>query len=317
LVEPLLGSLDGVFSAHALGVRVEIALGAAEGLNRVALAEACFAEMRRLEGILSIWSQDGELARWNRAAVPAPLPVTEELAHAVDLALAFCERSAGAFDPTVAVVLRRLGFYDQRASPALAADERAALRELVGCSKVTLLRAPAPAPTALARHAAGVELDLSGMLKGYALDRVGLLLRQAGVQDAFLVAGSSSMLALGSPPAAPGAGWPVRVPGRGGGVETWLLRDEGLATSGRHAFEVRLDGGAASHIIDPASGLPSDSGAELAIFRAPTAAEADMAATALIAMGPAQAASWLSAMPLGPGRSARLMLDSQGSVLDL
>jgi len=161
------------------------------------------------------------------------------------------------------------------------------------------------APPSLARDVAGVELDLSGMAKGLAVDRIAEMLAEAGFENAFVTVGRSSLFALGDEPG--GRGWAVRVPVPGGGVEIWRLRDEGLATSGRLAFEVTAGGLPTSHIVDPATGRPTGSRTELAIVRGPSACEADMAATALVALGPEAARAWFSSGVLGPGRTARIV----------
>src|SRR2546428_326800 len=81
----------------------------------------------------------------------------------------------------------------------------------------------------------GLELDLGGIGKGYALDCVARVLREAGVTAALISSGSSSIYAIGAPPGK--AGWPVRVSDpldRTRILSTILLKDQSLSTSGNY-----------------------------------------------------------------------------------
>src|SRR5207248_8573265 len=95
-------------------------------------------------------------------------------------------------------------------------------------------------------------IDLGGIVKGYAADRIIEILREAGVRAALVDAGSSTLMALGAPPGA--AGWKVLIPKPGdrtSTISTVLLRDESLSTSGSYEKFFRLEGRTYCHIMDP------------------------------------------------------------------
>jgi thiamine biosynthesis lipoprotein len=100
-----------------------------------------------------------------------------------------------------------------------------------------------------------MKLDLGGIAKGYALDRMLPLLERHGIESALLNFGQSSTWAVGAP--AGSAGWRllVRGPeGRFAGLIT--LRDQALSVSGSQGQWVEIGGRRYGHIIDPRSGEP-------------------------------------------------------------
>jgi thiamine biosynthesis lipoprotein len=131
----------------------------------------------------------------------------------------------------------------------------------------------------------GVELNLGGIGKGFALDRVNDALQSAGVTDVLLHGGKSSILAAGGH--SPHGGWPVGVrnplfPNRR--MATLLLRNAGMSTSGAGVQFFRHEGKRYGHILDPRTGMPAEGVLSVTVL-APTAAEADALSTAFFVMG--------------------------------
>ena len=100
----------------------------------------------------------------------------------------------------------------------------------------------------------GVSVDLGGIAKGWALDRMLPLLRERGIERALLDFGQSSVWALGAPPGA--AGW--RLLARGpdeGALGVLTLVDQALSVSGSLGQWVEIGGRRYGHVLDPRSGL--------------------------------------------------------------
>lgn len=275
-----------VIARGALGVRVELRLWT-DARRAARLAELAFAEIERVEQALSSWRADSELVALNAQSGAGWVATSARLDEALALALEAWRETEGGFDPSIAPVLRAYGFYDQQPR-APSADELARARARVGAQWLER------EPGRVRRLRAGLELDLGGMSKGYAADRVLALLRAQGLDCALVLAGESSIAALGAGP--DGAGWPVRV-----GPElpddepqTWWLCDEALSSAGRMTLVTGPREDERSHIVDPMSALPSAAGVERATVRSPTGVAGDLVDTALIALGPERACAWLA-----------------------
>jgi thiamine biosynthesis lipoprotein len=142
-----------------------------------------------------------------------------------------------------------------------------------------------------------MELDLGGIGKGYAVDRVVTLFREGGVQAAFIDAGSSSVYALGSPPGK--NGWKVLVPEPGKrsiSITEVTLRDQSLSTSGSYEKFFRLNGKTYCHIMDPRTGYPVQGMLQTTVI-ASMATETDALSTAMFVLGPRAGRSMLQSIP--------------------
>jgi thiamine biosynthesis lipoprotein len=103
----------------------------------------------------------------------------------------------------------------------------------------------------------GVELDLGGIAKGYAVDRAAAILRESGVTSALITSGSSSICAIGAPPKQ--AAWRVEVNDpmdRSQHLTTIDLKNESISSSGCHEKTFKLGGKTYCHIMDPHTGHP-------------------------------------------------------------
>ncbi len=103
----------------------------------------------------------------------------------------------------------------------------------------------------------GVELDLGGIGKGYAVDRVVDLLRRRGVASALVNLGGSSVYGLGAPPGKDA--WEIGIQDPTDPAKIALtvrLRDRALSVSGGYERFFEKDGVTYSHIMDPRTGRP-------------------------------------------------------------
>ena len=187
------------------------------------------------------------LSRLNRAAGHGAIPVDPELAQH--------PRGVGRLLAAHARGLRRDGRAARRALDARrrrraccrAPRELARARALVGASQIQVEGSEA----ALAHE--GVSVDLGGIAKGWALDRMLPLLRARGIERALLDFGQSSVWALGAPPGA--AGW--RLLARGpdeSALGVLTLVDQALSISGSLGQWVEIGGRRYGHVLDPRSG---------------------------------------------------------------
>ncbi len=158
-----------------------------------AAAEAAFDEVDRIDRLMSHYRTDSPLSRINRDAALHPVPVERELFDFLAAALGYSRASSGAFDITVGPLMKAWGFFRGEGKVASGA-ELAAARRHVGAGHVVLDAARGT----VAFDEPGVELDLGGIAKGYAIDRAVGLLRSRGVSAALVSSGGSTVYGLGA-----------------------------------------------------------------------------------------------------------------------
>jgi FAD:protein FMN transferase len=253
---------------RAMGTEIELILEAAPNPD---LLEEGEHEFRRLETLLSRFRPDSELSRLNREKA---LRVGPELAELMHLALAARNATGGRFDPTVHDAVVAAGY--DRSFELIASG--------AGCARTAV--APRCGGNVdidgdFVTLESGVHLDLGGIAKGWAADRVLAMLSSAG--PALVDAGGDVVGA--------GCAWPVGVETPAGTV-TLELQDGALATSGRDRRRWQRKGqDEAHHVIDPATGAPAESDLLTVTAAAWTAAEAEVRATSLFLSGGSELAA--------------------------
>lgn len=242
-----------------------------------ALARAVEAEALRVEVKFSRFKETSVVSAINRDAGRTPVAVDEETDFLVGAALDLFRESGGRFDPTVGV-LRKAWDFKSRRVPSQ--EELDALLPLVSGASVSRRDG-----TIFLRKA-GMEIDLGGVGKEYAVDRTASVLREAGVSSA-IVEFAGDVRTVGSR----GDGRPWRVgiahPRRAGTVAFALnLRgDVGVATSGDYERGFEKDGARYHHILDATTGWPAR-GVASATAVARTAFEAGRFTTLAMLLGP-------------------------------
>ena len=237
------------------------------------------AELTRITRLMSTYDPNSELSRFNREPAGSAVVVSPDVATVVAAAAEVAERTRGAFDATVAPLVALWGFGANPARELPSATEVSATNRLVGHRRIAHHLDP-PRLVKLAP----ATLDLSGIAKGYAVDRLAGLLEDRDCRG-YLVELGGEIRTRGSAP----DGGPWRI-----GVEspiapqlatTIVLNRGALATSGDYRQYRERDGVRFSHIIDPRTGYPVKHGLASVTVVADTAMLADAYATALLVMG--------------------------------
>lgn len=240
-----------------------------EGLQQA--AEAAFTEVDRIDRLMSHYRRDSPLSLVNQEAAQRPVAVDDELFAFLDECLRYSRESEGAFDVTVGPLMKAWGFFrgEGRVPPP---EELAFVRARVGYANVLL----DPTHRTVAFAHPGVELDLGGIAKGYAIERMAETLRQHRVSTALLSSGGSTLYAIGAPPGRDA--WEVGLSdplGSGRVVLTLRLKDEALSIAGSTLKSFERYGTLYSHIMDPRLGRPVQGVLSVAVRTAsPTAGDA-------------------------------------------
>ncbi len=233
----------------AMGTVLEIAIEGLAPQPAARALDALYGEAQRLDRLLSIYDPESAISRINREAGRGVQRVDPEVVEILKLSIAYASETRGAFDVTVGPLVDLWVEAAARNAPPSAA-ELASARARVGAQRISITSGDR---VALAE--AGMKIDLGGIAKGYALDRMLPLLERHGIERALLNFGQSSSWALGAPAGSPGWRLLVRAPdGDFAGVIT--LRDQALSVSGSQGQWVEIGGRRFGHIVDPRSGEP-------------------------------------------------------------
>jgi thiamine biosynthesis lipoprotein len=267
-----------------MATRFEVVL---HGDNPVALRAAGEEALRlveQLEAQLSLFRASSEIALLNARAAREPVRVTPILFALLQQAQKLHEESSGAFDITIAPLVRCWGFMggDGRMPRP---EEVAEARTKVGMELVQL--SPNDFTVRFARE--GVMLDLGAIGKGYAVERAAEALREAGVTSALLHGGTSSVQAIGRPPGEEFWKIAIETPSPSKDTPPTLLaivplKDEAMSVSGVWGNSFQVGERTFGHIIDPRRGEPA-LGTMLAAVVLPSATETDALSTALLTLG--------------------------------
>ena len=261
----------------AMGQPVHVMVFAASEAEGLDACAATLAELRRVEGRLSLFDDASDLCELNRHAGRGPMRVDADLRAVLRLARAFRHASGGAFDVAVEPLMRVWGFHRPRASEPASA-EIAEAREAVATAVVQLAGDTARLPQ---RH---TQLDLGGIGVGYGIDRALAVLAARGILRAFVdVSGDCG--ALGTPPGEPG--WRVDIAdatGAGSPVAATRLCDAALATSANTVSVLRFGKSVRGHVMNPATGWPAHALVQATVV-ARTAVAADALSTGMLVSG--------------------------------
>lgn len=240
-----------------------------------------FDEVDRIDRLMSHYRAESAVSRLNREAARRPIAVDPELFAFIQTALGYTHDSGGAFDITVGPLMKVWGFFRGEGHLPSAGDLAAARRH-VGGHHVML----DTAARTIAFDETGVEIDLGGIAKGYAVDRVAALLRERRVAAALISAGGSSVYGLGAPPGR--EAWDVAIedpvtPGKT--ARTIRLKDRALSVAGSAGKSFEAEGVTYSHIMDPRSGRPVQGVLSVAVL-ATSATAGDALDNAFFVLGP-------------------------------
>ena len=265
-------------SFKSMGTRVTVTVAPEYRSKLPELSREVEAEFDRLESLFSTYRSDSEISRLAAAAGTAPLQVSEDTLRILELSKRYGEVTQGAFDVTVAPLVRLWGF--GTVVPSHPPDPQVIEEQLslVDFRRLQLHGEWASLP-------AGMSVDLGGIGKGYAVDRAFEIARRLGVKAAMLDLGGNIRV-IGQ--AGKGTQWTI-------GVRNPFAREQilgkislpdgtAVATSGNYERFVDIGDRRFSHIIDPRTGYPVEAMAGVTVV-APDATVSDALSTGLFVLG--------------------------------
>lgn len=278
------------YSKNAMACEFELLFNMHQYRQSGTAALAAMQLIDDLEDQLTVYRDHSEVSRINQTAFDRDVEVEPRLFDLLAQAKFIHEQTGRAFDITSGPLTGCWGF-DQRTGKLPEPAVITTALETVGSEYIALDRAR----TSIRFTKSGVSINLGGIGKGHALDRVAELIESHQVHDFLIHGGQSSVLARGAslPTTAQNAdtrnmasGWSIGVTHpalpsvRLGEI---VLRNQALGTSGtgRQGFYHR--GRRYGHIVDPRTGWPADHFLSTTVI-SPSAALSDALATAFFVM---------------------------------
>ena len=306
----LLGVLSGLgtlfvgctgFPTHSEPVivkRVQMQMGTLVTITAVArnesiaqaAATAGFAEIRRLEELLSTWIPRSELSLVNASAGVMPVRVSPETLTVVHRAMQVAEMTSGGFNIAIGPAVDAWNVTEGQRIPTESGLD--ALRPLI---KLQAVHADLRAQTIFLEKT-GMRIDVGGIGKGYAADQAVEALRRAGAV-AGVVALSGDIKTFGRLPGEKKFPVGIQHPRKDGSVLVWIdLQDEAISTAGDYERFFELGGVRYHHILDPRTLQPARSCQSVTVI-AHEGVWADGLDTGIFVMGPERGMELVERLP--------------------
>lgn len=293
---------DWYKAEHAImGTEVAVELWHADLNQAEHCADQVFAEMRRIDELMSPYKPDSELSRINNLAADAPVSISDELFDLVKASFKYSDLSAGAFDITFSSV-GYLYDYRKKQHPSDAAINE--LLPAINYHHILLNETQHTIRFAIR----GVRIDLGGIAKGYAVDNAISILQTCGVVNGFVKAGGDSFV-LGNRDGQP---WMLGIkhPRQENKVVVRLpLSNVAVSTSGDYERFFIENGARIHHIIRPSTGKPVAENWSVTVIGS-KALETDALSTTLFVMDLKSAMALVNKLP---GIDA-IIIDAKGEM---
>ncbi len=270
------------YTGSAMGTVITVFLWTDEEPKAAKAADSVFAEMKRLDGVMTTWTNDSEVSKVNLAAGDKPVVVSEETYAVIERAVDVSRRSKGIFDITVGS-FKGLWKFDQDMDYTLpaAAEVKKRLAN-IGWKHLKLDKKA----KSVFIDRKGVSITLGGIAKGYAVDKCVELLHRQGFVN-FMVQAGGDMYVAGKKGADP---WVVGIRDPRGPDGTMFalapIEDHSFSTSGDYerGFVDPKDHIRYHHILDTRTGFPARASRSVTV-RAKDAFTADAWSKVLFILG--------------------------------
>ena len=271
------------FDRFALGTVCQITLYESNGGDK---AEKAFDEVTRLENILSRHIASSEIGRLNVLSAEAAAcgeeyvsaELSGETAEVLRLAMDYAGETEGRFNPAVGPLVDLWGIGTDNARIPGIGEIEAVLplldwRDISLDNKKVTIRS-------------GMSLDLGGIAKGYAADRIEEILRKEGTKRAIINFGGNVLVMGGKPD---GSLWKIGLQNplteRGDYLGILSLKAMSMVTSGNYERYFIENGVRYHHILDSETGYPVDNSLAAVTIVTEKSADADGLSTSLYSMG--------------------------------
>ena len=263
-----------------MGNRFEISVVSNDELWANERIQDAILEIRRIEKLLTTFSNDSETSLINDNAGIQPVIVSREVFDIIQRSKKISELTGGAFDITYGSIDKRLWNFDTEMTslpdPATAKE----MVRLIDYKRIILNDEDCSVYLA----EAGMRIGFGGIGKGYAADMAKAVLQRNGVKSG-IVNAAGDLIAWGTQPN--GQPWTAGIADPNANSRPFSLlkiSNSAIATSGNYEKYVIIGGEKYSHTIDPKSGFPVK-GIKSVTVISPIAEFSDAMATPIMVMG--------------------------------
>lgn len=291
------------YSRMLMGTIVEITV-MDETADSDKAVKAAFAEIKRLEALLSSYMPTSDVSMVSKNAGAGAIKVSPEVMEVMEAALAMAELSGGAFDPTIGSLAPLWGF-SAESGKAPKRDEVNKLLPLVNYRKAAIDMAA----QTISLKERGMTLNLGGIAKGYIIGKALETLKQNNVRRGIIKAGGDMAIFQNN-----GSEKPMTI-----GIQhpresskflgTAFVVNGAAATSGDYERYFMEDNVRYHHIIDPKTGFPATQ-TQSATIIAKDPVTADGLSTAVFVMGPEAGMALIEKLP----DTEAVIVDANGHV---
>ena len=283
----LVGCIDSVkdqlvgFDGSTMGTSYSLRWVAKDERHVAEIKQAVEERLALINQQMSTYIPESEISRFNTLR-SGEMPVSAELAGLVQRSQAISEQTDGAFDITVGPLVNLWGFGSEgRVISAPSADKIASIRTRVGYQKLGVSQNPP-----LLTKATNLQVDLSAIAKGYAVDQLASLLLTKGINNYLVEIGGELKLSGNKPN---GELWRIAIEAplttERAAQNVLPISNIAMATSGDYRNYFEENGVRYSHTINPLTGAPIKHALVSVTVLHPSCADADALATALMVLG--------------------------------
>ncbi|HET6456970.1 MAG TPA: FAD:protein FMN transferase [Armatimonadota bacterium] len=256
-----------------MATRFELVLNGEDPVRLRAIGEEALGEIERLDRQLSFYRPESDVSSINARAAKEPVKVEPRLFRLLVLCRELSLKTSGAFDITIAPLMRAWGFAGGKGKTADSAEVKTA-RKVVGMGHLKLDN------FTIRFESQGMAIDLGAIGKGYAIEQAAEILRENGIEGGLIHGGTSTVYAIGVQ--ADGSPWRIALADPLSGCID--LRDSSLSISAVHGKSFTADGIEFGHVLDPRTGKPVKDNQAAAVV-GPSATICDALSTALLVAG--------------------------------
>ncbi|MBS1667157.1 MAG: FAD:protein FMN transferase [Bacteroidetes bacterium] len=242
--------------------------------------DAGIEEIRRIERLLTTFSDMSETALINQNAGILPVKVSQETFNIIERSIRISKITQGAFDISYGSVDKRLWNFDTQMKSL---PDKETAKKMVRLINYRNIELDSENSTVFLREK-GMRIGFGGIGKGYAAEKAKQVMRSMGVESG-IVNASGDLTAWGFQPN--GEPWTIGIanPNAKAAIFSYMnITNMAVATSGNYEKYIMVGGKKYSHTIDPRTGLPI-SGIKSVTIISTNAEIADAMATPVMIMG--------------------------------